>query len=203
MNELLRLPTGDTARRALDWVQRTEERSIANHSIRTFLHARVVAASDGLAAGQDFDGDLLFLACVLHDIGTTDEADGELRFEVDGADAAARFLAAEGMSAAETDLVWEAIALHTSPQIAERRGPITRLTRLGVRGDFGLDTVAAAERSAIEEAYPRLDVEKHLGDAVLEQALRRPEKAPRNSWPASLVRAHHDDPHNTGVSEAF
>lgn len=203
MTELLLLPTGETARRALDWVQRTEERSIANHSVRTFLHARVVAASDGLVAGQDFDADLLFLACVLHDIGTTSEADGELRFEVDGADAAARILAAEGMSAADTDLVWEAIALHTSPQIAERRGPITRLTRLGVRGDFGLETVAAAERRAIEDAYPRLDVEKHLGDAVLEQALRNPDKAPRNSWPASLVRAHHDDPHNTGVSEAF
>lgn len=203
MNELLLLPAGETARRALDWVQRTEERSIANHSVRTFLHARVVAASDGLVAGQDFDADLLFLACVLHDIGTTSEADGELRFEVDGADAAARFLAAEGMSAADTDLVWEAIALHTSPQIAERRGPITRLTRLGVRGDFGLETVEAAERRAIEDAYPRLDVEKHLGDAVLEQALRNPDKAPRNSWPASLVRAHYDDPHNTGVSEAF
>jgi hypothetical protein len=107
------------------------------------------------------------------------------------------------VSPAEIDLVWEAIALHTSPHIAERRGPVTRLTRLGVRGDFGLDTVTENERRVIEEAYPRLDVEKHLGDAVLEQALRKPEKAPRNSWPASLVRAHHDDPHNSGVSEAF
>ena len=203
MTELLLLPTADTARRALDWVQRTEELSIANHSVRTFLHARVVAASDGLVAGQDYDTEVLFLACVLHDIGTTDDADGELRFEVDGADAAARFLAAEGRTPAEIDLVWEAIALHTSPQIAERKGPITKLTRLGVRGDFGLETVTDAERQAIEDAYPRLDVEKHLGDAVLEQALRTPEKAPRNSWPASLVRAHHDNPHNTGVSEAF
>jgi hypothetical protein len=203
MSELLQLPTGATARRALDWVQRTEELSIAHHSVRTFLHARVVAASDGLAEGQDYDGQLLFLACLLHDIGTTDEADGELRFEVDRADAAARFLSAEGVSPVEIDLVWEAIALHTSPHIAERRGPVTRLTRLGVRGDFGLDTVTESERRVIEEAYPRLDVEKHLGDAVLEQALRKPEKAPRNSWPASLVRAHHDDPHNSGVSEAF
>jgi hypothetical protein len=203
MTELLLLPTGDTARRALDWVQRTEERSIANHSVRTFLHARVVAASDGLVAGHDFDAELLFLACVLHDIGTTAEAEGDLRFEVDGADAAARFLAAEGVSAADTDLVWEAIALHTSPQIAERRGPVTRLTRLGVLGDFGLETVAPSERAAIEDAYPRLEVEKNLGDAVLEQALRNPRKAPRNSWPAALVRAHADDPHNTGVSEAF
>ncbi len=197
------LPTGETARRALDWVERTEERSIANHSVRTFLHGRGVAASEGLVAGQDYDAELLFLACVLHDIGTTDQADGEVRFEVDGADAAARFLTAEGIPAARTDLVWEAIALHTSPQIAERRGPITRLTRLGVLGDFGLDTIGAAERQAIEDAYPRLDVEKHLGDAVLEQALRSPAKAPRNSWPASLVRAHLDDPHNSGVSEAF
>jgi HD superfamily phosphodiesterase len=203
MTELLLLPTGETARRALDWVQRTEERSIANHSVRTFLHARVVAASDGLVAGQDFDAELLFLACVLHDIGTTNEADGDHRFEVDGADAAARFCAAEGLSAADTDLVWEAIALHTSPQIAERRGPVTRLTRLGVRGDFGLETMAGAEREAIEDAYPRLNVEENLGDAVLEQALRNPQKAPRNSWPASLVRAHNDNPHATGVSEAF
>lgn len=203
MAELLALPATESAQRALDWVQRTEERSIANHSVRTFLHARVVAASDGLVAGRDVDFDLLFFACVLHDIGTTDEADGELRFEVDGADAAARFLTAEGLPAADIDLVWEAIALHTSPQIAERRGPITRLTRLGVRGDFGLEIASDGERRLIEQAYPRLDVEKNLGDAVLEQALRTPQKAPRNSWPASLVRAHADDPLNTGVSEAF
>lgn len=203
MTELLSLPTGESSRRALEWVERTELASIANHSVRTFLHARVVARSEGLVAGVHFDEELLFLAAVLHDIGTTDEADGELRFEVDGADAAARFLAAEGRTPAEIDLVWEAIALHTSPQIAERRGPITKLTRLGVRGDFGLEIASDSERHAIERAYPRLEVEKQLGDAVLRQAIRRPEKAPRNSWPASLVRAYVDDPLNTGVSAAF
>ena len=48
-------------------------------------------------------------------------ASGIQRFEVDGADMAAKFLTDNGVAARGVDLVWEAIALHSSPGIAERR----------------------------------------------------------------------------------
>src|SRR5262249_23286455 len=144
-------------------------------------HATRIAA----ARGVECRGDLVFLACVMHDIGTADAFDGPQRFEVHGADAAAEFLRGNGFGAADVDQVWEAIALHTSPHIAERRGPVPMLTRLGVLEDF-----SGNPHPDVEQRYPRLDVERVLADAVVAQALRNPAKAPASSWPGGLLRAH-------------
>lgn len=188
------LPDHPDAVRALEFVRNHERPAVANHSVRTYLHAVLAARARQMTPGPDYNADLLFYACVLHDIGTTDRHDGPKRFEVEVADAAATFLTEAGFDSAGVDQVWEAIALHTSPQIAERRGPITLLTRLGVRADF---SGPGADRSLLEQHYPRLDVERELTDAVVSQAMRQPDKAPNSSWPASLLRAHlagPDDP---------
>jgi hypothetical protein len=42
------------------------------------------------------------------------------RFEVDGANAARRFLQQHGVPEAAIDIVWDAIALHTTPGITAR-----------------------------------------------------------------------------------
>ena len=73
----------------------------------------------------------------MHDLGTGDLAKGEARFEVEGADLAAAVLREHGVAEPDVDRVWEAIALHTSPGIAERRGLLAYLTREGVGIDFG------------------------------------------------------------------
>jgi hypothetical protein len=61
----------------------------------------------------------------------------EARFEVEGADLAAAVLREHGVPEPDVDRVWEAIALHTSPGIAARRGLLSYLTREGVGIDFG------------------------------------------------------------------
>jgi hypothetical protein len=175
------LPADPIAVRALDLARAHEHVAIVNHSVRTYLHAARIARDRDV----DHPADLLFLACVLHDIGTADAYDGTQRFEVDGADAAARFLTEQGFAAPDVDQVWEAIALHTSPHIAERRGPVPMLTRLGVLADFD-----AANADAFADRYPRLDVERVLTGAVVAQALRNPAKAPASTWPGGLYRAY-------------
>jgi hypothetical protein len=162
----------------------------------------------GLRAGADYDIEELFVACVLHDIGTAEQYNGPQRFEVDGADAAAGFLQSWGAPAAVRQRVWEAIALHTSPGIAERLAPLTRLTRADVVSDFagaaaGPSAVSAARRGEIESRYPRDDIERHLADAVIRQAVANPAKAPRSSWPGGLLRAHLADPRRDGTNPAF
>ena len=103
-------------------VQRLQP-AILNHSARVFELARAIAAHEGCPV----DVAALRIASLFHDAGTADEYDGPQRFEVEGADAAAAFLSAQGWDATRVDSVWEAIALHTSPQIAERRGPFDSL----------------------------------------------------------------------------
>lgn len=187
-----RLPDTPLCVAALTLARRHEHPAILNHSLRTYLHAERAAAPLDLHPDTDYDPEELFVACVLHDIGTADAYNGPQRFEVEGADAATAFLAARDIPAAARTRVWEAIALHTSPGIAERLGPLTRLTRAGVLADFAPRRTAAAR--ALEADLPRLDIERHLTEAVVRQALATPTKAPPASWPGSLLQAHKANP---------
>ena len=187
-------PDGAAAAAALALAQQHEIPSVLNHSIRTHAYALLHASKLGLTAGEDFDPELLFVACVMHDIGASDAYDGPQRFEVEAADAAVTLLGEHGRSEADADQVWQAIALHTSPGIAERRGPVTMLTRLGVRSDFFTVTIPDEARVAAEREYPRLGLDHELGDLLVAQALRQPEKARPASWVADLVREHRSNP---------
>jgi hypothetical protein len=184
------VPQTPLAQAALTLVTSTESASIANHSIRSYLFAMILAGHRGVELGRDLDPQLLFLACVLHDAGLTDEGNREQRFEVDGADLAAEFLTAQGLPAAEVDSVWEAIALHTSPGIAERRGALSTFTRAGVGLDFGRDAecITDAQAAAIHAAYPRLAMATSLADVIVAQAKARPAKAPPYSVASELLR---------------
>lgn len=150
---------------------------------------------------------LLFVACLFHDIGTTSTYDGPARFEVEGADAAVSFLSKFDVEGRDKHDVWTAIAVHTSPQIAERIGELARLVRLAVVTDFGRRTEVWDEleplRAGLEAEFKRDGIEKVLGDAVVEQAIKRPEKAPKVSWPRVMYEAHLEEPDWEGVNKAF
>jgi hypothetical protein len=161
-----------------------ESKAIANHSVRSYLFATEFAGAIAAEAGVDYDDRLLLAACLLHDIGLTKAADGDQRFEIDGADYATDLLSEHDFSTDEARAVWEAIVLHTSPGIAERWNPLTRLVRSGVGMDFGrgLEVVPADRIDAIFAGYPRLDMEATLVAEVIAQADANPLKAPRNSF---------------------
>ena len=46
----------------------------------------------------------------------------------------------------------------------------------------------------VKAEYPRLDFERLLSAAIVEQALDRPAKAPPGSWPGGVVAAHEAEP---------
>ncbi len=194
---LVALPSTALTAAALELVLRAESPAIANHSVRSFLFARLLAPHIGLAAGRDFDEELLFLACVLHDVGLSTLAKRNTRFEVDGADRAAEFLSGQGVDAGKVDAVWEAIALHNSYAIAERRGALPSLTYQGVAIDFGgtlglpashLAAVTAEIGARIHTAYPRFDMVTAIIDAVADHAAAHPENAPRYTSPGEILR---------------
>jgi hypothetical protein len=85
----------------------------------------------------------------------------------------------QGRSAEEMQLVWEAVALHSSADIASRMAPEIALVALGASADavgVGLDQLAPADVAAILRAYPRLGFK--------EAALRA------SSTTASVNRSH-------------
>ena len=148
------------AQAAIRLAQSTESPSVFNHSVRSYLFGELLAAHDGLRPGADYDSETLFLGCVLHDLGAGTAASGKERFEVEGADLAAALLTEHGCERTVVDTVWEAIALHTSAGIVERRGALCYLVRSGVGVDFGrnADFIDEQTAAAIHTRHPRLSM---------------------------------------------
>src|SRR6476661_1971376 len=132
MSDILNLPTGALAVSSLAVARSSVSQPILDHSVRSFLFARLLADEEGSLNDADYDEDLLFAATVMHDLGLGDRAAGEARFEVEGADLAAAVLRRHGVAERNVDRVWEAIALHASAGIADRRGLLTSLTHNAV-----------------------------------------------------------------------
>lgn len=202
------IPTTPIAQAAFTHAASLLAPSILSHSMRVYLYAHALASHTNSAYDTDAAKlDLLFTACLFHDIGTTDAYDGLQRFEVEGGDAAVKHLSQFDVGEVDKHDVWTAIACHTSPHIAERIGELSRLVRLAVITDFGRKSevwdVLAPLREKLEARFERAEIEKVLGDAVVEQAKRRPGKAPMVSWPGVMYRAHLEEPEWSGVNKMF
>jgi hypothetical protein len=183
------------AQAAIRLSQSTESPSVFNHSVRSYLFGDLLATHDGMRPGADYDREALFLGSVLHDLGAGTAAPGKERFEVEGADLAAALLTEHGCERAVVDAVWEAIALHTSAGIADRRGALCYLVRGGVGMDFGRNADFVDEQTAatIHARYPRLSMASTLMDAIAAHAQRSPEAAPPYSFPAEVLRERQTD----------
>ena len=55
----------------------------------------------------------------------------------------------------------------------------------------------------LKQYIPRLEIKKVLGDAVADQAINRPSKAPPNSWQRALMQAKLERPYWEEVNKAF
>ncbi|KAE8381343.1 hypothetical protein BDV26DRAFT_255775 [Aspergillus bertholletiae] len=198
------VPKNDLCVGALELAQSSLPEAILNHSLRVYCYAKWISEHCLSLSIDSSKYDLLFVACVMHDIGCSDKFNGSERFEIEGADAGVEYLRSHLVAEESVQQVWRAIALHTSPGIAERIDPFTRLVRLGVLTDFGSYAGVDKEvREATERDLPRLVIEKILGDTVVAQALNCPKKAPAASWPGDLLRAKMESPSWDGVNKAF
>jgi len=188
MRTIPELPTDPIASAALELARSTESESVLNHSVRSYLWAVLLAEHENVTSDADYDPVLLFAATVMHDLGVGSRASGQQRFEIEGADLAAELLVAHAVSNNDVDRVWEAIAIHTSPGIAERRGLLAYLTREGIGIDFGRQAdIVRNQQQAIHAHYPRLARVRSLVDAIVEHAARSEAAAPRYSIPGELL----------------
>lgn len=168
-------------------VLRAMRPSIWLHSMR--VHAYAVSWTESHLSA--LDPTELFISAAFHDSGTIPGSTGD-RFEVAGADQAVCFARRVGVTGSALTNIWHAVALHTSPGIAERSQPLTRALRAGVVFDLTMPRGPEQFRlkAAIEERFPRLNIELDLAQRVTEDALARPSKAPGGSWPRALVEGN-------------
>ncbi|GLF92825.1 nuclear transport factor 2 family protein [Streptomyces yaizuensis] len=194
----LELPRTELAIAARRYAEELTDPVVFRHSLRGYLFGRALGEARALRAGADYDDELMFIASVLHDLGVSDEGNADERFEVDGADLAARFLSGHGMPDDRVALVWDAIALHTFGGVGARKGPEVMLCHAGIAADIlgkdrGLLPAGFADR--VHAELPREDLAYALTDAIVAQCLDNPRKAGPLSFPGQLVRHHL--PHGT------
>src|SRR5919107_3952691 len=128
----IRVPDSNIARAATQLVRDTEDDLLYNHSRRVFFWGALTGERKGLK----YDPELLYLGAMFHDMGLTKaHASPDLRFEVDGANAAREFMKGYGVSERDIEDVWTAIALHTTPGIPEHMRPTIALVTAGVEMD--------------------------------------------------------------------
>jgi len=132
----IKIPDSAMARAATELVRDTESDLLFHHSTRVFLF--------GALAGQrkqlDYDPELLYIGAMFHDMGLTEQfRTSQNRFEVDSANAARSFLQQHGIQEGDIDLVWDAIALHTTPGIPPFKKPVVQLVTAGVEMDVSTE----------------------------------------------------------------
>ncbi|GAA4160977.1 HD domain-containing protein [Gryllotalpicola daejeonensis] len=173
----IEIPDTITADVATRHVAEISSPLLFHHSRRVFLFAALHARRLGLAP----DPELLYVASMFHDTGLhTPFSDKVQRFEVDGADHARSFLLKRGFPQEAANLVWSAIALHTTPELPGRMDPEIALTNLGVLTDaigVGFDDIDPDAIDEITAAHPRGDFKNEFMQAFHEGLKHRPETA--------------------------
>ena len=151
----IRIPDSKLAREITEFVRDTETPLLFDHSSRVYFFGALAGSHRGL----DFDPELLYAGAMFHDMGLTQKySSAAERFEVDGANAARDFLRSRGIAQPDIDIVWTAIALHTTPGIPRHMHPVISLVAAGVEMDvLGLNyrEFSEAERAAVIKAHPR------------------------------------------------
>ena len=160
--------------RAMDYARTHSEPVLFNHAIRSWLFAARLGQLDGIA----HDREVVAVASLLHDLGLTDHFPGQLRFEVEGADAARGFVREQGLDQRRAQLVWDTVALNSTPSIALYKEPEVALATAGIALDFGgpqYDRIPPDEMRSILAAFPRLAMKRSFTDSVCRIVKTRPE----------------------------
>jgi HD superfamily phosphodiesterase len=126
------IPDSKLTREVTELVRDTESPLLFNHSSRVYYFGALAGKHRGLK----FDPELLYIGAMFHDMGLTHQhSSPNERFEVDGANAARDFLRRHGIANEDIDIVWTAIALHTTPGIPQHMHPVIALVTAGVEMD--------------------------------------------------------------------
>lgn len=180
MFDVTQLPDSSLCQAAINYARTVSPPFLFNHVMRSALFAQEI----GRIKGMRFDREVLCTASVLHDLGLTHVAPVKQRFELEGADAAKAFLSERGMADSAVDLVWDAIALHTTVEIPLRKQAEVALCFLGIAADLAMlppGSLAATTVEAAHGLFPWGSTEEELLKALVGLYHRNPAAAASNA----------------------
>ena len=159
--------------RAMELAQTHSEPYLFNHAVRSWLFAVRL----GQLQNIDADEEVVAVGSLLHDLGLTNNFSGPKRFEIEGADAARGFAREQGLDDRRVQLIWDSVALNSTPSIGLYKEPEVALCTAGIGVEFGFqyEQIPPHEMKSILDEFPRLDMKRCFKDSVCRIVENKPE----------------------------
>lgn len=168
------VPDTPLVARAIEYAREHCEPYLYNHVMRSWLFSVAIAEQRKAA----YDAEVLAVATLLHDLGLVQAFSGPLRFEVESANAARAFARAQGVKEHRAQLIWDGVALNSTPSIGLHKETEVALCTAGIGldwGGWGYDSLSPTQIAAIVEAFPRLEMKQQFTHAVCRIVESRPD----------------------------
>jgi len=159
---------------AIEYARKLYEPYLFNHAMRSWLFA----ARIGQIKSMHLDDEAVAVGTILHDIGLTAGVPGPNRFEVNGAAAAVSFVKKHGVSNRRAQLIWDLVALNSTPSIALHKEAEVAVGTMGIGldyGGFGLESIPPREVAEILAAFPRLKMKAKFAETCCRLVRAKPE----------------------------
>ena len=158
----------------IEYAQRLSEPYLFNHAMRSWLFAEAI----GRIKEIDYDREVVAIGTILHDIGLTASVSGPNRFEVNGADAALSFIKGKGLTDRRAQLIWDLVALNSTPSLALHKEPEVAVGTMGIGldyGGFGVEALPIADVERILSTFPRLRMKQQFAETCCRLVTAKPE----------------------------
>ena len=197
----VRLPRTPRALAAAEYARASCPDYLFNHCMRTFLFGALQLRRQQ----RSYRAEEAFIAAALHDLGLLPAFETPRgSFEVDGADAAERWVQQHHGPGGEADRVWHDVQMHDgSFALTKRQGAEAVLVALGAGTDvYGPDPgdLEPAEIADVVRAFPRLKFKQQFTALLIAHCERKP-NSQRATWLEGLCRGHAREPAPDGAVE--
>jgi hypothetical protein len=168
------VPDTPLVAKTIEYAREHSEPYLFNHVMRSWLFALILAQ----LKQSTYDSEVLAVATILHDLGLAKAFSGPLRFEVEGANSARSFARNAGIDDRRAQLIWDAVALNSTPSIGLHKEGEVALCTAGIGldwGGLGYELLPESQVKSIVEAFPRLDMKQRFTRAVYAIVQTRPD----------------------------
>ena len=149
------VPESSLIDRAIQYARQKCEPYLFNHVMRSWLFA----VRFGQRRGVAHDTEVVAVGTLLHDITLNESFAGPRRFEIEAADQVMSFATQAGVDERRARLIWDIVALNSTPSIAFYKQPEVALATAGIALDavgVQYDELPRQEIDAILAEFPRL-----------------------------------------------
>jgi hypothetical protein len=168
------VPATPLTTQAIEFARLSCEPYLFNHVMRSWLFAVRLGQLQEIV----HDAEVLAVGTLLHDITLNERFAGPRRFEVEAADLARDFARGVGLDDRRAQLVWDSVALNSTPSIALHKEREVSLCTAGICFDviaLNYQRIPGAEVSSIVAEFPRLGMKRKMTACFCSIARDHPE----------------------------